>query len=90
MDQPRISGPVHVAAPEVVTNRQFTASLTKVLRRPAILPVPVFLLYLLYGKAAKTLIEGRGAIPGVLMDNGFHYQFPELRPALADLFGSRK
>jgi hypothetical protein len=86
IESPRISGPVHAAAPEVVTNRQFTTLLAGVLRKPAFIPVPSFLLYMIYGQAAKTLTEGQGALPAVLTENGFVFRYPKLQEALRNLF----
>ncbi len=39
-----IWGPVNVTTPHAVTNAEFTATLARVLSRPAIMPVPAFAL----------------------------------------------
>ena len=58
LDTPAVSGPVNVAAPEPVTNRELSRALGRVLRRPAVAPVPGFALKLLYGDMAE-IVEPR-------------------------------
>ncbi len=80
-----ISGMVHMAAPGIVTNVEYTQALGKVLRRPVILPVPVFFLRMVFGKAASVIAEGQGIVPEKLVNSGFQFQFPRVEEALRDL-----
>lgn len=82
---PKLSGPVNLAAPQTVTNAAFTKTLAKVMKRPAIFPVPEFALNLVFGKGAMVLTEGQEAIPKKLLDAGFKFEFPKLKEALEDL-----
>lgn len=83
--QPGINGPVNVASPNPVSNREFTRTLGKVMRRPAILPVPAFMLRLVFGQGAVVLTGGQSALPNKLQENGFVFKYPDLEPALRDL-----
>ncbi|RLC94827.1 MAG: hypothetical protein DRI39_01685 [Chloroflexi bacterium] len=47
--------------------------------------VPAFLLRLLFGEMASTLLEGQRAVPQRLLDSGYSYQFAEVDSALQDL-----
>ena len=84
LDTPTLSGPCNAAAPQPVTNRDFTKTLGRVLGRPTLLPVPSFVPKLLYGKeAAEALVLGSiRAMPGVLQDAGFRFEHPTLDAAL--------
>lgn len=80
-----LSGPVNLAAPQTLTNAEFTKTLAKVMMRPAILPVPEFALKMVFGEGAMVLTEGQEAIPKKLLDAGFNFEFPKLKEALEDL-----
>lgn len=87
LENEALSGAVNVASTGIVTNRTFTQTLAKVLRRPAILPVPALALRLVFGKesANQTMLASQRAIPGKLLSNGFEFRHPELEAALREL-----
>lgn len=82
------SGPVNLAAPGCVTNVDFTATVAKVLKRPAFLPTPGFALKLLLGDLGRTILESQRALPKAAVERGYTFQFPELSGALQNLIGS--
>jgi hypothetical protein len=83
LDDVRASGAFNGAAPEPVRNREFAATLGRVLRRPAILPLPLFPLTILLGEMAKPLlVEKQRAIPRKALELGFTFRYPTLEPAL--------
>ena len=78
-----VSGPVNTVVPTPVTNREFTKTLARVLRRPAVAPVPALALRLLYGEMADAaLLASTRVVPDRLRAAGFRFRFPELEPAL--------
>ena len=78
-----LDGPVNNAAPNPVTNAEFTATLARVLGRPAMLPVPAFAPRLVLGEAAdEFLFVSQRALPVRLRETGYRFQFPELEQAL--------
>jgi uncharacterized protein (TIGR01777 family) len=84
-----LSGPVNAVAPEPVTNREFTKTLGRVLRRPTALPMPAFAARLAFGEMAdEMLLGGVRVVPRVLMATQFTYQFPQLESALRHALGS--
>lgn len=88
LGSPALDRPVNVVAPQPVTNRDFARALGAVLRRPAILPAPAFALRLLMGAAAdEMLLASQRVHPARLLEAGFEFRWPSLRPALADLAG---
>lgn len=85
----RLDGPVNAAAPEPVTNADYTRTLGRVLRRPTILPTPSFGLRLVLGAegATEVALAGQRAIPARLAEVGHRFRFATLEPALRHLLG---
>jgi uncharacterized protein (TIGR01777 family) len=83
-----ISGPVNATAPAAVTNRDFGRTLARVLHRPAIAPLPSFMVKLLFGEMGeRLLLEGVHAKPAVLLSKGFTFKHPTLESALRHELG---
>jgi len=78
-------GVYNVAAPDQVTNAEFTKVLARVMRRPALIPVPEFALRLLLGDVSALVLEGRPVNVAKLQALGFTFRFPELEGALRDI-----
>jgi uncharacterized protein (TIGR01777 family) len=86
IDCRELLGAVNLVSPEPVTNRDFTAVLGRVLRRPTPFPVPAFALRLLFGAMAdEVLLAGARVEPGRLLETGFSYRYPELEAALRQI-----
>lgn len=89
--EPGIAGPVNCVAPDLVTNRAFTKTLGRVLRRPTILPMPAFAARSAFGKMAnETLLASQKALPTRLEETGFRFFLPHLEEALRHLLGTRQ
>jgi hypothetical protein len=82
LDSRAASGPANVTAPEPVTNRELSKALGRVLRRPAVLPVPAPALRVLYGEMAQIVTTGVRAVPRRLQELGYEFRRPELEDAL--------
>lgn len=81
-----LSGPINLTSPFPVTNRDFTQSLAKALRRPAFLPAPRFLLETLFGDMAKELLLASAKVrPAKLLESGYVFREPELAAVLRGL-----
>jgi uncharacterized protein len=81
-----VEGPLNAAAPNPVTNREFSRVLGRALGRPAIMPVPRMALVAMRGEELTDQILGSiRAIPRRPLDLGYAFRFPELEPALRDL-----
>ncbi|MEE4451518.1 TIGR01777 family oxidoreductase [Novosphingobium resinovorum] len=89
--RPALRGALNAAAPEPVTNRAFTATLARVLRRPALLPVPAWPLRLLLGAfAEELLLSGQRVMPEAALADGFRFRHPRLEDALAAIAGASR
>ena len=83
-----LHGPVNVVAPEPVTNREFTRTLGRVLRRPTRLGVPAFAARLVFGEMADALLLASSRVePAKLDATGYAFRFPQLEGALRHLLG---
>lgn len=82
VDRPDVRGPVNVTSPRPVTNRELSRALGRVLRRPAVLPVPALALRLLYGDMAMIVTTGVRAVPAALDRHGYRFTEPDLERAL--------
>ena len=85
-----VDGPVNVTSPEPVTNAEFTATLARVLKRPAFLPVPTPALHVLFGRqmTEEMLLGGQRVLPAALQASGFTFAHPHLEEALRHTLGA--
>jgi uncharacterized protein (TIGR01777 family) len=84
LGNPTLVGPVNVAAPNPVTNREFTRELGRAVHRLALLPAPAFALRLAFGEMAdEALLASTRAVPRRLLEVGFHFEHPTLEQAFA-------
>ncbi len=81
-----ISGPVNVTAPSPVTMKEFGKTLGAVLGRPHWIPVPSLALKVAMGEMSALVLEGQKVLPSVLSENGFQFEYPELKSALIDIY----
>ncbi len=81
-----IHGPVNFVSPNAVRNREFTNTLGRVLRRPAILPVPGFAARLVFGEMADALLLSSIRVsPTKLIESGYEFHHPDLEYSLQNI-----
>jgi uncharacterized protein (TIGR01777 family) len=86
IDNQGINGSVNLVSPNPVTNREFTKTLGKVLKRPTILPMPAFAVRLLFGEMGEALLLcSTRAYPKKLLDSGYRFKHPDLESALRSI-----
>jgi len=82
----RWEGPINAVADEPVTNKEFTNLLAKLLKRPALLPVPEFFIKLLFGQMAEeTLLADLPVYSERRQKLGYELTYPSLHKALTHL-----
>jgi hypothetical protein len=84
-----LSGVFNVTGPNPVTNAEFMRELRRGLRRPWSPPVPAWATHIgafLMRTEPSLALTGRRCRPKRFLESGFHFEFPELRGALADLY----
>ena len=78
-------GPYNATGPRPVTNREFTRTLGRVLRKPALMPVPASLLKIVLGEMSDLLVSGQKVLPQRAQKEGFSFHHTTLGDALNDL-----
>lgn len=85
-----LEGAVNATAPVPVTNAEFTRTLARTVRRPALVPVPAVALRIAVGEMADAVLFSSAHVePARLVSTGYRFRFPELGQALAHLTGRR-
>lgn len=82
LERTHLSGAFNFTAPNPVTMNEFARALGRVLRRPAWLRVPAFVLRVMLSEMAESLLQGSRALPQRLLDAGYTFRYPELENAL--------
>ena len=85
LEDPTISGPVNLTAPNPVTMNVFAHALGRAIKRPAFFRAPAFVLKGLLGEMADMLLSGQKVYPQRLKRSGFQFRFATLEEALKDL-----
>ena len=79
----QLAGAVNLVSPQPVTNARFTKTLSQLMRRPAVLPVPGFMIRLLFGEMGQSLLlEGAHVLPSRLGGSGYQFRYVDLGTAL--------
>ena len=84
-DTTSIQGPMNAVGPHPVRNSEFTKALGRALHRPAFMPAPYLGLRLVFGEFAKVLFASQRVIPQVAIDTGFHFEYPQIAAAFAEI-----
>jgi len=80
---PLVNGPVNLVAPTPVSNAEFSASLGRVLGKPAVLTVPEFAIRLALGEMGKeVLLAGQRVVPTRLLGAGYSFAHETIDAAL--------
>jgi uncharacterized protein len=77
-----LRGPFNAVSPHPVTNADFARALGLALHRPAIVPMPVFVLKLMFGEMAQVILASQRVIPQAATRAGFPYRYADLDAAL--------
>jgi uncharacterized protein (TIGR01777 family) len=86
LHEEKVTGVVNSTAPNPVTNHELSKALGRALGRPAVVPVPGFVLDLMFGgEFAAVLKGGQRVMPRRALDLGYEFRHPELDEALDDL-----
>jgi uncharacterized protein (TIGR01777 family) len=84
-----VAGPLNMVAPEVPTQRELAKAIGRAMHRPAIFPVPAFLLrFVLWGQA-DIVLHGRFAVPAKAVAAGYEFRYPTVESALRDVLAGR-
>ncbi|MFI2199611.1 TIGR01777 family oxidoreductase [Streptomyces sp. NPDC020192] len=82
IDAESLSGPFNLTAPQPLTNREITAAMARVLRRPAPFAVPAPVLRAVLGEMAGDVLGSQRVLPRRLLESGFRFAFPDIEQAI--------
>ena len=81
-----VSGPLNATAPDPLTNLEFTRTLARVLRRPALARAPAFALRIALGELADVVLTGQRVVPEKAQRLGFDFRYATLEAALRNIY----
>lgn len=84
----KLTGTFNATSPNPVSNYTFTKALGRALHRPTILPIPEFVLRIMYGEAASVLTGSKEVYPSKIMEVGYTFKFEDVEKALGDILSS--
>lgn len=84
-DNNSLEGIFNFTAPGSVRQKDFAKALGRVLHRPAIVPVPAFIIRLVMGELGSAFLESQRAFPVRLKQAGFSFEFEDIESALLDV-----
>ena len=82
IDNPSYEGPFNAVSPNPVTNREFTSTLAKILKRASFFPVPGWVFKLLLGEMSQILIDSQKISSDRAKNLGYKFIYPKLKNAL--------
>jgi uncharacterized protein (TIGR01777 family) len=86
LDNPAVNGVINASAPNPATNKDFSKALGRALGRPAVMPLPGFVLDLKFGSEFGAVLRGgQRVIPKRTEELGYEFHYPDLDGALEDL-----
>uniref|UniRef100_A0A182N0Y1 DUF1731 domain-containing protein n=1 Tax=Anopheles dirus TaxID=7168 RepID=A0A182N0Y1_9DIPT len=86
IERPDVSGVLNGVAPALATNADFTAAFAAALVRPALLPMPIFALNLIFAQERAVLLtNGAKVVPERVLEHGFTYRYPDLPSACKEV-----
>jgi uncharacterized protein (TIGR01777 family) len=86
LDNSAVSGVVNASSPNPATNKEFSKALGRALNRPAVMPLPGFVVDLKFGSEFGAVLRGgQRVLPKRTRELGYEFKYPELDEALRDL-----
>lgn len=81
---PEITGPVNIVAPTPAPQKEFAKLYANTLNRAAFFPNFAWVIQRVFGQMGQELLlNGQNVTPKRLLESGFHFQYPNLKQALA-------
>ena len=86
-----VEGPINIASPNTVTNKEFTKQLGTSLRKPTVATIPAFIIKIMFGQMGKETILASTRVDSTkLSQSGYAYIFPRIEEALEHYLGKSK
>jgi len=79
------TGVYNLSTPNPVDNKTLTETLAKQLHRPAFIPLPTFVVKLIFGEGAQILTHGQQVYPKRLLACGYAFKYPTIKSVLENI-----
>ena len=80
-----VHGPFNFCSPHPVRNSDLAKTMGRILNRPSFMPAPAFMMKLVLGEFAGTLLDSQRAIPEKLLSCGFNFQYADIGDAIENI-----
>ena len=81
----KLTGVINATSPHPISNYTFTKALGKALHRPTIIPLPTFILKILFGEGSTVITASKEVYPKVLQECDFEFQYEDIESSLRHL-----
>ena len=81
----KLTGVYNATSPYPVSNYTFTKSLANILHRPSFLPLPEFVLKILFGEGATVLTGSKEVYPKAIESSGYNFKYPTIDKSMQHL-----
>lgn len=82
IEHPEVEGVLNAVAPTAVTNANFSNALAAAMWRPAIMPLPGFVVNTIFGpERGAIMLEGQNVKPKRTLESGYEFKYPNLKEA---------
>lgn len=86
IEKPKVEGVLNGVAPHIINNKEFSQAFGKALWRPAIFPLPEFVVDTLFSRERAVLLTtGAKVEPKRTLETGFKYEFEDIFSACQDV-----
>lgn len=87
LEDARVEGPLNLAAPAPVRNRDLARAIGRALHRPSAIPTPEPVLRLALGELADAVLSSQRVLPRKALALGYRFRFADVDAAVAELLG---
>lgn len=81
-----MTGPVNITAPHPVRNKEFTASLASILKRPNLFTIPTPIIDKVVGEMGQLVTEGQYVLPKKALEQNFIFHYEHVMDALENIY----
>jgi len=73
---------IYNASPNPTTNYEFTKILGKIIHRPTLMPLPKFMIKVIFGEGSEVLLSSQKVYPNNLLRTGFEFRYGDIEKSL--------
>jgi uncharacterized protein (TIGR01777 family) len=85
MEKKEIRGPLNASGEIPIRNEEFTKALGAILKRPAFMTVPAFVLKLVAREESSLVLDSQRVVPETALKTGYGFKYPDIESALKNL-----